>query len=90
MKTGVIDVIHQICTNKQLMGRTCILAKRQQVDQMCDRVVPMRPQMSLGVIQKDVGRDDLEEAIGPNRSHFAKDGQLLDNKQRGVPPTGVK
>ena len=27
-------------------GRACLMAERQQVDQMCDRVVPMRPQVA--------------------------------------------
>ena len=35
-------------------------------------------------------QDDLEEAIGSNWSHVAQRSTLMDNKQRGVPPTGVK
>ena len=34
------------------MGRACLTAGRQQVDQTCDRVVPTRPQMAYGSSKK--------------------------------------
>ena len=87
-KTGIADVIHQICTNKHGWAGHVSWLKDNRWTTCMTEWCPQEHMQPRGH-PKLCWWDDLNEATGSNWSHVAKD-QLLDRKQRGVPPTGVK
>ena len=71
-KTGVIDVICQNLHQQAPMGRACLTAERQQVDQHVTEWCPWDHKWPRGHPKRHWW-DDLEEAIGPRLSHVVQD-----------------
>ena len=65
------------------MGMACLMAERQQVDQMCDHKQPRGH-------PKRHWQDDLERGYRSKLEPCCQRSTLMDKKQRGVPQTGVK
>ena len=88
-KTGVIDVIYQTFMNKHQWSGHVSQLKDNRWTKCVTEWCPQDHKWSRGH-PKRCWWDDLEEAIGPDLSHVCQRLTLLDNKQRGVPLTGVK
>ena len=71
-KTGVIDVIHQIATNKHQWAGHVSWLKDNRWTKCVTEWCPWVHKWPRGHPKRD-WQDDLEEAIGPNWSHVAKD-----------------
>ena len=69
-----------------LMGRACLTAERQQVDQTVWQSGTHETTSGLEIIQKRYCQDDLEQAIGPNWSHVAKDWHCWTISREGFLP----
>ena len=72
LKTGVIDVIHQICTNKYQWAGHVTQLKDNRWTKHVTEWCPQDHKWPRGHLKR-CWQDDIEEAIGPNWSHVAKD-----------------
>ena len=70
-KTGVIDVIHHICTNMHQWARDVSQLKDTRWTKCVTEWCPQDHKWPRGHPKRHWW-DDLEEAIGPNWSHVAK------------------
>ena len=71
-KTGVIDVIHQICTNKHQWAGHASWLKDNKWTRHVTEWCPQDHKQPRGHTKRH-WQDELEEAIGLNWSHVAKD-----------------
>ena len=88
-KTGVIDVIHQICTNKHQWAGYVSQLKGNRWTKCVTEWCPWDHKWPRSHPKRH-WQDDLEEFVGPNWSHVAKDWHCWTISRGGVPPTGVK
>ena len=72
LKTGVTDIIHQICGNKHWWAGHVSWLKDNRWTKCMTEWCPWDHKWSRGS-PKGCWWDDLNEAIGPNWSHVAKD-----------------